>query len=348
MLRGVAALGVFASHWRDLFFPDYTHTYNPLKIAFYLFTGLGHEWVIVFFVLSGYLVGGSVLRATQWKWGKYLFARFTRLYIVLIPALVLGAVFDAAGIHLFGISGLYGGHSTVHSLQFSTAERLTKTVFAGNLFFFQTILVPTFGSNGPLWSLANEFWYYIMFPLLVLGIRKRNALYLLGLLCVAAFAGKGILFLGIAWLMGVAIHFVPKVSFAGAEFLAILFLATTLVSAKIYHVRFSDLVIGSSVMVFIYFFSSSETDSKYSSFAHFLSRSSYTLYLVHVPALVFIAAWLHHSMIVSVIAFIGVFGYAQAVWYFCERHTDTLRKWISSIASRGSERILIGKHGDSL
>jgi hypothetical protein len=37
--------------------------------------------------------------------------------------------------------------------------------FLGNLCFVQTVSVPVYGSNGPLWSLANEFWYYVMFPL---------------------------------------------------------------------------------------------------------------------------------------------------------------------------------------
>ena len=34
-----------------------------------------------------------------------------------------------------------------------------------NAFFLQTIVGPTFGSNGPLWSLAYEWWYYVLFPL---------------------------------------------------------------------------------------------------------------------------------------------------------------------------------------
>ena len=37
--------------------------------------------------------------------------------------------------------------------------------FLGSMAFLQTIYIPTFGSNGPMWSLSNEFWYYIVFPL---------------------------------------------------------------------------------------------------------------------------------------------------------------------------------------
>jgi len=41
-----------------------------------------------------------------------------------------------------------------------------------NVFFLQTITVPVYGSNSPLWSLANEFWYYLLFPLLLLAPQR--------------------------------------------------------------------------------------------------------------------------------------------------------------------------------
>lgn len=98
-LRGIAAIGVCLSHLRDVFFRDYPTLphHSPLLALLYLATGLGHQWVIIFFVLSGYLVGGSVLRAhatDRWSWSGYLFNRLTRLYIVLFPALIFGGLID--------------------------------------------------------------------------------------------------------------------------------------------------------------------------------------------------------------------------------------------------------------
>jgi len=60
-LRGFAALSVLLNHWRDALFVDYPRLahHNPLTAVAYLVAGLGHQWVIVFFVLSGYLVGGE-------------------------------------------------------------------------------------------------------------------------------------------------------------------------------------------------------------------------------------------------------------------------------------------------
>src|ERR1035441_502485 len=61
----------------------------------------------------------------------------------------------------------------------SVALRSTLPAFFGNLFFLQSVVSPVFGSNGPLWSLSYEFWYYILFPVLMIaatswaGVRSR-------------------------------------------------------------------------------------------------------------------------------------------------------------------------------
>ena len=137
---------------------------------------MGHAWVIVFFVMSGYLVGGSVLRSVttgRWSWRSYLFARMTRLYMVLLPALLLGGLLDLYSIHQFGKADFY---TTVDPGHEDPSPNDSLPTLVGNSLFLQTIKIPlmggafvqSFGSNQPLWSLCNEFWYYIAFLLLVL------------------------------------------------------------------------------------------------------------------------------------------------------------------------------------
>lgn len=41
---------------------------------------------------------------------------------------------------------------------------LAPAVLLGNLLFLQTKITQEFGSNGPLWSLFSEFWYYVLVP----------------------------------------------------------------------------------------------------------------------------------------------------------------------------------------
>lgn len=175
-VRGIAAIAVLLSHLRRLFLVDFSEiaqNSNRLVKLVYFASGFGHFAVMAFFVLSGFLVGGSVLRGrldNEFNWGLYAINRLTRLWIVLIPALLLGAIWDHAGIRIFGTAGIYGslpGDSN-RSLV-AVPPRLASGVMLGNALFLQGISTVTFGSNGPLWSLSYEFWYYVLFPLLVLA-----------------------------------------------------------------------------------------------------------------------------------------------------------------------------------
>ena len=68
-LRGFAAFLVVISHLRNFLFVDFSEVVNPSLFdqAFYFVTGLGHQAVMVFFVLSGFFVGGSVWNKIQAK-----------------------------------------------------------------------------------------------------------------------------------------------------------------------------------------------------------------------------------------------------------------------------------------
>lgn len=361
-LRGIAAVGVFLNHLRDLLFKDYPQLphHNVLIAAIYFVTGLGPEWVIIFFVLSGYLVGGSVLRSistARWSWGPYLLARLTRLYTVLIPALVLGGLIDLAGMHIFGTAGLYGGHAENHTITASVATRLGIPILLGNYAFLQGIYVPVFGSNGPLWSLANEFWYYIAFPFLACACWSRlspakravNFLFFIGVLF---FVHPAIALMGLIWLMGVAIHYLPPLPAGMSPMVrralvtaALLLTVAVLYWTKRTHTSAANYVLGVAITALIYAILNGARrlpSVAYRWSSHALSRSSYTLYLVHLPLVVFLCAWLvpvrvfpaPRPILVGVAIFAVVFCYAQLVWFLFEKRTDSLRAWMKSRISR--------------
>jgi peptidoglycan/LPS O-acetylase OafA/YrhL len=351
-LRGIAAVGVCLSHLRDFLFQDYPKLpyHGPWVSAAYLATGLGHQWVIAFFVLSGYLVGGGVLRSIvldRWSWRSYLLNRMTRLYTVLIPALVLGGILDITGIHLFGVANIYGGQTGAHELVFSVRNHLSIPILIGNYAFLQGIYVPTFGSNGPLWSLANEFWYYIAFPFLAVALLRPRPIPLrlvnaVLLIAVVAFMRPTIALLGIVWLMGVAIHYLPHLPAENVLIRRLLMVAAlaaccaTLVWCKQTHNPIADFVLGAVMTALIYVvLSCSRTPMPkvYNRTAHVLSRSSYTLYLVHLPLLVFIVAWMARarqipnaqSALEACAIFVVLMIYAQVVWFLFEKRTDAIR-----------------------
>ena len=173
----MAAWLVVAEHARSLIFADYGELQSPgiLAKGFYFLTGFGHEAVMVFFVISGYLVGGkvwSLYREGRFGWRRYLADRASRLYAVLFVALLLGAAMDWTGYLFFNKYGLYnhGYEGAIAVLGAAPIERMGLRDFLVNAFFLQTIAGPTFGSNGPLWSLSYEWWYYVLFPMVLAAL----------------------------------------------------------------------------------------------------------------------------------------------------------------------------------
>ena len=171
--RWIGALLVLAAHSTNLFVSlhDIMVAHHAPQIYLWWFAAsfeFGHQAVLGFFVMSGYLVGGSVLASI--RKGKdflreYAIHQFARIYIVTVPALVLTFIADGLGRGLlpntdFYNSPLFTGH-------------YTAGVFIGNVLNFQEIHTVTYGTNSPLWSLSCEFWYYITFPLLVAPLARN-------------------------------------------------------------------------------------------------------------------------------------------------------------------------------
>jgi peptidoglycan/LPS O-acetylase OafA/YrhL len=127
--------------------------------------GFAYLAVIVFFVLSGWLVDGSFLNKldSDRAFQNYAIDRVSRLWVVLVPTFLVVLV-----------AGVAMGILKTEGVSFSTSEPYSVGAFLGNLIGLQTIVVPPFGGNFPLWSLANETWYYALFPLLVLVFRGRT------------------------------------------------------------------------------------------------------------------------------------------------------------------------------
>lgn len=154
LIRALAACAVIVGHLRALFFVDFrqlSHECWPLQ-ALYFLTGFGHQVVVVFFVLSGFLISSTVIRSHvlgKWSWRDYAVNRATRLYVVLIPGLLLGFFWDRLGSRLFAAKGIYA-HPLADLGPAVPLQNFTSGNFLGNLFFLQTIFCDTFGSNGPL------------------------------------------------------------------------------------------------------------------------------------------------------------------------------------------------------
>ena len=184
--RWVAATMVLLHHVSATFVsvPDImTAPHNPLVYVWWFFTPFtfAHEAVIVFFVLSGFLVGGAVLgrRAKPAPWlAGYFIDRITRIYIVFLPVIALTLILDASGRKLFAAANLY-------DLAFLDG-RYDPGLILPNLASLQGLWFEPIGTNLPLWSLGMEVWFYILFPLLLLPWLRAYPAHWLRVLGLAA------------------------------------------------------------------------------------------------------------------------------------------------------------------
>ena len=262
---------------------------------------------MIFFILSGFFISASIFKAVsdnRWSWLSYLLVRLARLYVVLIPALLLTAVFDLSGIYFSGADSIYSGHSLIGNIvSFKVSDHLTVNNFLTNLFFLQRIFSPPFGSNAPLWSLSYEFWYYMIFPLLVLSFvsnnNKHKLLQLLAALLLLCMVGKTISIYFLIWLFGAFIHFTSKFELKRKLKYLMLYLSGIVFLATLGAVRvklfsgsetFSDFILAIFFSIFLYAILQDRSpchSELYKKIAHKIAGFSYTLYLVHLPILIF-------------------------------------------------------------
>jgi peptidoglycan/LPS O-acetylase OafA/YrhL len=306
-IRSIAAVAVMFHHLRNLFFVNYAalEQSTPMVRALYFVTRFGHEAVMVFFVLSGLLISSVIARRhTQgrWSWREYLVDRSVRLYLVLIPGLVCGAIWDLIGMRF--APNLYT-HPLPSFGSGIAANAMHPRDFIGNAFFLQTILVPTFGSNGPLWSLSNEWWYYILFPsLLSVVISRKHPKVLIASLIVAgsviALMPPAMRFGFTIWLLGsftlVAISAARIRSRSGRfAFLCLSGVAFVLMLVRSRttsaHPDLSDFLVGITFAAFLYGVLHGEiVATSYRKIASCFSGFSYTLYIFHFPFLLCLRA----------------------------------------------------------
>lgn len=357
-IRGISALMVCAGHLRAVMFCDNGDIESRAfwNAPFYFVTGLGHQAVMVFFVLSGFFVGGSVIRSRQmFSWKSYSISRLSRLWTVLIPALLFTAVMDQA----IGIAApnVFKGDGYSATWASGPREGLYSSrveTFLGNAFFLQTITTPVFGTNGPLWSLANEFWYYLLFPLIVSifqpRLRMRSILFTISSIALAVWLPTAILFDGLIWGLGVLVYCWKDKQIlkqAPSQVLALaasglIFLAS-LVNSKYALIPFdSDLLVGVCFSLFAWKLLDLKAPQMrpVSVAINWCSDVSYTLYLFHFPVVIAFGAYMARSpqfqptaanLIIYLIAFALILIFSHFAWFLFERNTPYIRKQMSDL-----------------
>ena len=310
-LRGLLAVYVAIGHCRWLLWAGHSAwvatPHQPWEaIPAYASAAFryGREAVMVFFVLSGFFIHYQAARADGRPATASTFyrRRWHRLAPPYFFALAVTIVLDAIG---------RAWWPTLYHAQ--TGDALLDQTFARGGYSTASVapavmVLPSslgrdFGSNGPLWSLAYEAVYYVVYPLW-LWLRQRNAMVAfvgIPVLCAAA----PLLPLG-AFPVSVTVHYpiwlagaliaerfakagtsAREVWIGGAMFLAG---ATLHVSSggRLYPTLVAALLFGCGAVLL---FAAASVPRRVVAVAEFLGLRSYTIYIVHFPLLALASAW---------------------------------------------------------
>jgi peptidoglycan/LPS O-acetylase OafA/YrhL len=212
LMRGLAAVAVLQSHLRGDSFVEYgalpASQHGIAVELFFAATRLGYEAVMVFFVLSGFLVGGQVLarlKENRFDLEDYAIDRATRIFIPLIPACLLTA---AIGTFLF-----------------QQPPPLSHLIV--NMIGLSEVVNYSLPLNPVLWSLSYEIWFYILAGALGYAICKRINVTTAAVLalCMLVFAILQTRYL-IFWLFGALVSTCTEIRFKGAIAMTGLILGT--------------------------------------------------------------------------------------------------------------------------
>lgn len=158
-LRGLAVILVFFVHYHALFAGNINPDSNTFAVSKFLEV-IGNSGVDLFFVLSGYLIYGAVIK--NFHFFKFISRRIQRIYPTF---LVVFAVYLAA--------------SFLNPAKSKIPDAMPEAL----IFILQNILLlPGIFKIEPIitvaWSLSYEFFFYLLLPLLVAGFQlpKRTPL----------------------------------------------------------------------------------------------------------------------------------------------------------------------------
>ena len=179
-MRFTAALAVLLGHMEQ----------DGLYMAWMPLSWFSHEAVVVFFVMSGFIICSTTLHKGR-SWTDYVAARAARIYSVALPAIVFSVC----------LAWLVPPQTQVSDATFSNLRPIaTWDVVSSLLFLNESWLNPAaLTLNVPYWSLCYEVRYYILFGAFFF-VRGRMRWPVL--LCLAAVAGPAIMVLLPVWAAG--------------------------------------------------------------------------------------------------------------------------------------------------
>lgn len=289
--RFFAAFFVVLTHARFWFFQPYglleEESKNIFTQVLFSLTSLGGDAVVMFFILSGFLVGGRTIeKLCNGEFispSSFALSRFVRIIIPLAAVLCINSVFNT-------IQGL--------------PNDLWRIV--GNLLCLQGAFVEPEPGIGVLWTMSYIVWFYMLILSFMLIAQKQSSVALGGIctlfltLWVFLHTGEG-LFNVVIVACGVLSYFLAKKKLCKGIYLisiVVAIFATALCHLSGESISFRSLpvdrlffkalqVVSYSVVIglSVRYVPQSRWAVRFEVLMSKLSKISYSLYLIHLPVI---------------------------------------------------------------
>ncbi len=171
LIRTLSAQGVLVGHL--LFWQGFLS-----KEKYHFLYRLASYCVLIFFILSGFLICLSIANKKEYSFKSFFIDRFSRIYTAYIPALLLVFIMDYIISKITNQSFLVGLYvkefiGNLFMLQEFPLFELLQRLTSNNIFY-----LPYLGTDLPLWTLSVEWWLYMLFGWIILA-KKKNGQWLI-------------------------------------------------------------------------------------------------------------------------------------------------------------------------
>lgn len=262
---------------------------------------------------------------------EFIKNRLLRIYSVLIPCLVLTFIMDSMGSNLTPVLYTDEAYNSGGFL-----KQLIVTMLLLNQIWFSHL---RFGSNGPIWSLSYEVWYYL-FAFLLFRLRHLKFPFLLVLL---VFIGFKLWLLLPTFLLGIGFYLykdrLPKFPLwllAAVPLLILVqwvfggqFIADKMQNLDWYRLEklfFSyHFILDNLFCIFLFVFSGvvyqnqrllTKVPSWFQQVIYWCARRSFSFYIFNYPVLIFVTAvWSHFGNFQD--TWINISGLAMVTMIIC-------------------------------
>lgn len=318
--------------------------------------------MVIFFVLSGYLITSAVLKKRShagFTFGHYLLDRVARVVYPLLPAVALIVALDFLVFHgstrlpfiniYLNLQTIIGNFTLLfnHPVLQEIAAR-TSTGW---------INVKPVGTGAPLWSIVAEWWIYVAFGILALIVLKGKRVGLLRVALLLFAIAVPVGYMGHGWVIGM-LYAIAAPTMRKLHVSAHLWLFGLATGAFLTGLHYtgqnlhSGITVAAAAVAFCHLFFAVEgragrthgtgdpsargglravAGNWFVSGSVFLSSFSYSLYLLHFSFMTYIWYFFHSTLSASQLIPLSLIVCnvtAYTYYVLVERHFHKVGKWL--------------------